>query len=113
MDHEDEDPTRVRVRRGPRLIEGDDILVDYPHLVFPAASDEYDRLLVLRQMDPRPNTVICWRFIDDCGERAPTEQIIGVDTPWSRLFTVPHAAHRELTLECYSTIRVRYHFLFS
>ena len=107
----DEPQHQARRQRRAAYIEGDELLDVYPHLQFQDAPDRLSRYDSLRLMTPRANTVICWPFLDEVAETDLVRQFTGVDTPWTRCFSVPNAAHRELTLECLSTFRLRYHFL--
>ncbi|KAK9064754.1 hypothetical protein SSX86_016136 [Deinandra increscens subsp. villosa] len=78
------------------------------HLQFPAGN-ALKRYRKLRTMIPYRNTLIDWTLLESTGERQRAEEYIGVDTPWSRLFTMDLPAYRELTVEFYSTFRWRPH----
>ena len=85
------------------------ILRDYRHLQFAADSRETGRLTSLLRMAPEPNVMVGWEFLDAVGERDRYTQIVGQDTPWSRLFEMDLPAYRELTLEFFSTFLCRYY----
>ncbi|KAK9049651.1 hypothetical protein SSX86_031380, partial [Deinandra increscens subsp. villosa] len=78
------------------------------HLQFPEGN-ALKRYRKLRTMIPYRNTLIDWTLLETTGERQRAEEYIGVDTPWSRLFTMDLPAYRELTVEFYSTFRWRPH----
>ncbi|KAK9080757.1 hypothetical protein SSX86_000515 [Deinandra increscens subsp. villosa] len=78
------------------------LMAAYPHTQFPPGTAT-TRFASLRGRLPHRTTVIDWDFLEVVGERERAEQIIGVDTPWSRLFTCELPAYRELTVEFYST----------
>ncbi|XP_076939995.1 short-chain dehydrogenase/reductase 1-like [Bidens hawaiensis] len=74
---------RRRREQPPKPIEGDDVLVNYPHTQFVLGTLEHDRL----------------SFMESVGEDKRMLEYVGKDTPWMRMFTMNYPAHRELTLE--------------
>jgi hypothetical protein len=82
-----------------------DPLLDWEHIRFPDGSDEQRRFDTIRQMDQDRNSVISWPFIQDVRETDRVRGFIAPDSPWERLFSMVQPAHREITVEMYSTFR--------
>ena len=73
-----------------RMDEGAGPAVDplhgHPYLTFPAGSVERRRCAKLRTMEVVGHAHIDWQFLESVGEAARARDIIGIDTPWSRMF---------------------------
>ncbi|KAM0057520.1 hypothetical protein Hdeb2414_s0005g00159111 [Helianthus debilis subsp. tardiflorus] len=75
-----------------------------PYLQFPQGSRVRRRCARLRTMEIGGHVGIDWELLETLGEAAQTRDIVGLDTPWSRLFqTVMEDSYRELTIEFLST----------
>ena len=75
-----------------------------PYLDFPDGSEARRRCEKFRTMDLAGHFYIDWGFIDSVGETDRLRAIIGVNTPWSRLFeSAREVTFRELTLEFLSS----------
>ena len=85
-------------------------LAHYAHLQFEQRSRELAWYTSFVRMDPEPNVMVSWEFLDAVEEHDRYTTIVGIDTPWARLFEMDFAAHRELTLEFFSTFVSRYYY---
>ena len=106
-------PTFASGSKTPKAVVGDEIISLLPYLQFADGTREHERFQRLRLLTPVSNIAIDWGFLETVGVREFTEDIIGVNTPWRRLFDITHPGHREITLEFYSTLAVRYVILYS
>ena len=88
-------------------------LAHYAHLQFEQRSRELARYTSLVRMEPEPNVMVSWEFLDAVEEHDRYTTIVGIDTPWARLFEMDFAAYRELTLEFFSTFVSRYLFIYN
>ncbi|KAK1428738.1 hypothetical protein QVD17_17578 [Tagetes erecta] len=86
------------------------VLDSYPHLQFDQNTREFTRYTSLVRMEPEPNVMVGRKFLETVQEKERYNGIVGVNTPWSRLFEMNFPAYRELTLEFYSDV-VKFHWL--
>ncbi|MFS7934560.1 putative DNA-directed RNA polymerase [Helianthus anomalus] len=75
-----------------------------PYLQFPQGSRARGRCARLRTIEIGGHVGIDWELLDTLGEVARARDIVGVDTPWSRLFELAmEDSYPELTIEFLST----------
>ncbi|KAK1425308.1 hypothetical protein QVD17_20659 [Tagetes erecta] len=86
---------------------GEQVLADYPHLQFEPNSRQFTRYTSLVRMEPEPNVMVGREFLKTVQEEDRYNEIVGVNSPWSRLFEMNFPAYRELTLEFYCTFICR------
>ena len=85
-----------------------DPLPNHPYLTFPAGSVANRRCAKLRTMHVAGHAHIDWPFLESVGEAARARDIIGIETPWSRLFQIAaEDSFRELTVEFISSFFLR------
>ena len=79
----------------------------HPYLDFPNGSEARKRCDKIRHMKVVGHLYVDWGFIDSVGETDRLRNIIGYDTPWSRLFqSASEVTFHELTVELLSSFEV-------
>ncbi|KAK1407262.1 hypothetical protein QVD17_38876 [Tagetes erecta] len=81
-----------------------DALADHQYLLFPEDEVAQEKCNKLKKMTVGGHIAIDWTFLDEIAETNRAREIIGIDTPWARLFeAAANVSYRELTVEFLSS----------
>ncbi|KAK1428446.1 hypothetical protein QVD17_17280 [Tagetes erecta] len=94
----------IRMQDLPPEDEFIDALAEHEYLMFPEDEVAQEKCNKLKKMAVGGHIAIDWTFLDEIAETNRARDIIGIDTPWARLFeAATNNSFRELTVEFLSS----------